>query len=136
MNIRTFKAGLAAIALGSIVLATPAFAGGSFSLNYAPTDAEDAQALGLGLSVLSIVNGMSGKGGNIGQNGFGNAAGIAQNGLGNHGVILQEGNGHEGTIEQNGDNNSCGLFQLGQNTDAECVQNGDGQSSATVVFGW
>lgn len=136
MTIRIFKAGLAAIAIGSIVFAAPAMAGGSLSFSYAPSDAEHAQALGMGLSVLSIVNGMSGEGGNISQNGFGNAAGIAQNGFGNHGVIMQEGDGHEGTIAQNGDHNSCGLFQFGENTDAECVQNGDGNSSATVVYGW
>jgi hypothetical protein len=133
---RTIRATLATAAIGAAILATPAFAGGSFAVSYTPTDPDQAQALGLGLAFLSLANGMSASGGNVSQNGFGNLAGIAQSGFGNNGVIMQEGNGHQGTIAQNGNHNSCGLFQFGHNTNASCTQNGNGNSSATMVFGW
>lgn len=135
-TLKTSVVAALALTMGAFALAAPANAAGQVSLSYTPTDAEESQALGMGLQMFSVINGMSASGGNISQNGFGNAAGIAQNGAGNHGVLLQDGNGHNGTIEQNGNNNNCGLFQFGENTDAECVQNGDGQSSLTTVFGF
>ena len=135
-TLKTSVVAALALTMGAFALAVPANAAGQVSLSYTPTDAEESKALGMGLQMFSLVNGMSASGGNISQNGFGNAAGIAQNGAGNHGVLLQDGNGHTGTIEQNGNNNNCGLFQFGENTDAECVQNGDGQSSLTTVFGF
>ena len=139
MTTKIFKSALAsllAVTMGAIALTAPAYAGGQVSLSYTPTDPDEAQALGTGLQLLSLFQGMSASGGNISQNGFGNAAGIGQNGSGNHGLIMQEGNGHEGTIQQNGNNNNCGLFQFGENTDAQCAQNGNGQSSVTTVFGF
>ena len=130
----TIMASVLTVTIGSAALTAPAFADGSLSISYAPTDPDEAQALGTGLALYSLFNGL--KNGSITQNGIGNAAGVAQNGSGNNGVIYQEGNGHNGTIEQNGNNNSCGLFQFGENTDGHCVQNGNGQSAATVQFGW
>src|SRR3712207_5903015 len=103
---KTFTAALAAAIIGMSGLAAPAMAGGQVSVSYSPTDPEQAQALGLGLQVFSLVKGMSATGANVSQNGNGNSAGGSQNGSGNNGVIVQEGNGHNGTIHQNGNNNS------------------------------
>ncbi|UXN72442.1 curlin [Devosia sp. A8/3-2] len=134
--IKTTLAALVAAAIGVAAIATPASAGGRVSISYAPTDPEQARALGTGLQMYSLFKGFNGSGANVDQNGFGNAAGILQNGSGNHGVLVQEGNGHTGTIEQNGNGNNCGLFQFGENTNGSCVQNGNGQSSVTGVFGF
>ena len=133
---RTFAAALAASLIGGAGLAAPAMAGCQVSVSYTPTDPYQQQALGLGLSMFSLFNGMNSTGANISQHGNGNSAGGSQNGSGNNGVIVQEGDGHTGTIHQNGNNNSCGLFQFGENTDAQCSQNGNGQSSLTTVFGF
>lgn len=129
---KTFAAAITALVIGI----SPAMAGGQVSIGFAPTDPDQAQALGLGLQMFSLVQGMSANGANAHQNGNGNSAGFNQNGGGNHGVIFQEGNGHNGTISQNGNNNSCGLFQFGQATNAQCMQNGNGQSGITTVFGF
>jgi len=118
------------------IAATPAMAAGQISIGFSPTDPDQAQALGLGLQMFSLINGMSATGANAYQNGTGNSAGFNQNGSGNHGVIFQDGNGHNGTIHQNGNNNSCGLFQFGQATNAQCLQNGNGQTGITTVFGF
>ncbi|MET3900714.1 hypothetical protein ABIB57_004681 [Devosia sp. UYZn731] len=136
---KTFKTAIVAVlalTMGAFSLAAPAMANGQVSVSYTPTDPDEAQALGTGLQLFSIFNGMNAHGANVSQNGNGNSAGGQQNGSGNGGVIYQEGNGHTGTIHQNGNNNNCGLFQFGENTDAECVQNGDNGSSVTGVFGF
>ncbi|WDR02161.1 curlin [Devosia algicola] len=127
-----------ALTIGVTGLATtvPATAGGQVSVSFIPSDPEQAQALGMGLQMFSIVKGLSGQGADVSQNGNNNAAGVAQNGSGNHGLIMQEGDGHTGTINQNGNNNSCGLFQFGENTNAQCAQTGDNQTSLTTVFGF
>lgn len=124
-----------ALTMGAFSLATPALANGQVSISYTPTDAEESQALGLGLQMFGMMQGMS-KNGGIHQNGNNNSGGIGQNGSGNNGVLIQDGDNHNGTISQNGNNNNCGLFQFGEGTDAECVQNGDGNSSVTGVFGF
>lgn len=135
ITIRTTIAALvAATLLGAA--ASPAMANGQISFGYAPSDPGEAEVLGLGLQVFSLVKGFSGNGLEAYQNGSGNSAGGSQHGGGNHGVIYQEGNGHTGTIEQNGYGNSCGLFQFGNATDAHCMQNGYGQSGITTVFGF
>jgi hypothetical protein len=131
---KTIAVALTATILG--IAASPAMAGGQIAIGFSPTDPEQAQALGLGLQVFSLVQGMSATGANVYQNGNGNSAGGSQNGYGNNGVIWQEGNGHNGTIHQNGNNNNCGLFQFGEATDAQCIQNGDNQSGITTVFGF
>ncbi|MDB5536429.1 MAG: curlin [Devosia sp.] len=136
---KTFKTAIVAVlalTMGAFGLAAPAMANGQVSVSYTPTDPDEAQALGTGLQLFSIFNGMNAHGANVSQNGNGNSAGVDQNGSGNGGVVYQEGNGHTGTIHQNGNNNNCGLFQFGENTDAECVQNGDNGSSVTGVFGF
>jgi hypothetical protein len=133
---KTFTKSLAAALVTLAIGASPAFAGGQISIGFAPTDPQQAQALGLGLQMFSLVKGMSATGANAYQNGNGNSAGFNQNGSGNNGVIFQEGNGHTGTITQNGNNNSCGLFQFGNATNAQCIQNGNGQSGITTVFGF
>lgn len=114
----------------------PAMAGGQIAFGFAPSDPDQAQALGLGLKVFSLVQGLSTSGATGFQNGDGNAAGFAQSGWGNHGLIWQEGDGHNGTVSQDGNNNSCGLFQFGQATDAHCVQTGNDHSGITTVFGF
>jgi len=133
--LKTLTASLVAATIGSAVLAGPAAAGGSISLTYAPTNAQDAQALQTGLAIYSLFQGIQ-SGADITQLGLNNMAGIAQNGVGNNGVIYQEGNGHTGTLSQNGNNNSCGIFQFGQNTQTNIVQNGDNGACANVTFGW
>ncbi|WDR06992.1 curlin [Devosia rhodophyticola] len=131
-------AAVLALTIGTAGLATiaPATAGGQVSISFAPSDPEQAEALGMGLQMFSIVKGLSGQGADVSQNGNFNAAGIAQNGSGNHGLVVQEGDGHTGTINQDGNNNSCGLFQFGENTNAQCAQTGNNQSSVTTVFGF
>jgi hypothetical protein len=133
---KTFAAAFAAAVIGVAGLAAPALAAGQVSISYTPTDPDQQQALGAGLQIFSLMQGMPATGANASQHGNFNAAGFNQNGSGNHGLIVQEGNGHEGTISQNGNNNNCGLFQFGENTNGECVQNGNGQSSVTTVFGF
>ena len=125
---------VAAATLATGLAIAPAFAGGSVSLNYNPTNPEKVQALQTGLRLYGFAKGI--KDGSITQNGFGNAAGLFQNGSHNLGIIHQNGDGHVGTIEQNGNGNACGLFQLGKNTEAHVQQNGDDQACATVQFGW
>lgn len=132
----TFTKSVAAAVTALAIGISPAMAGGQISIGFAPTDPDQAQALGLGLRMFSVVQGMSANGGNAFQNGNFNAAGFNQNGSNNSGLIVQDGNGHNGTISQNGNNNTCGLFQFGEATDAQCMQNGDGQSGITTVFGF
>ncbi|ODT68198.1 MAG: hypothetical protein ABS75_21275 [Pelagibacterium sp. SCN 63-23] len=137
MTTRFTKTVAAAFTVAMLGLAaSPAMAAGQIAIGFSPTDPDQAQALGLGLQVFSMVQGLSSTGANAYQNGSGNSAGFNQNGAGNHGLIFQDGNGHNGTISQNGNNNSCGLFQFGQATDAQCMQNGSGQSGITTVFGF
>ena len=131
---RTIAAALTAALLG--LSAAPAMAGGQIAIGFSPGDPDQARALGTGLKIFSLFQGMSATGANAWQNGNDNGAGFNQNGWGNHGVIFQDGNGHNGTIRQNGNNNSCGLFQFGQATNAQCVQNGNNQSGITTVFGF
>lgn len=131
---KTIAATLAAALIG--LAANPAMAGGQVSFGFSPSDPQQAQTLGLGLQIFSLVQGLSSTGANAYQNGNNNGAGFNQNGWGNHGLIYQDGNGHNGTITQNGNNNACGLFQFGQATNAHCLQNGNNQSGITTVFGF
>lgn len=133
---RTLAAAATAIVIGATSLATPAMAGGQFSLSFAPQNSDQQQVLGLGLLMLSLVNGVSDSGANVRQNGNLNSAGFNQNGRGNTGLIVQDGNGHHGTVEQQGNNNNCALLQFGQNTRGRCAQFGNNQSSLTTVFGF
>lgn len=123
----------AAIAAGSFT--APAYAGGSIAIDIQPGTAQGEQALRTGLGVYSIVKGIQ-SGASIEQIGVNNIAGLAQNGHGNQGVVYQEGYGHSGTLQQNGNDNAYGLFQFGKNTDADIVQNGNGETGATIVYGW
>ncbi|SMQ66506.1 minor curlin subunit [Devosia lucknowensis] len=131
---KTIAVALTASLIG--LAASPAMAAGQISFGFAPSDPDQAKALGVGLQMFSLVKGLSGTGADVYQNGNGNSAGGSQNGSNNHGLIWQEGNGHNGTVHQNGNNNSCGLFQFGEATDAQCLQNGDNQSGITTVFGF
>lgn len=119
--------------IGAASLASPAFAG-QISINLSPADAEQAQAMRVGLGIYALANGF--KNGGIKQHGFGNAAGLAQNGTGNLGVVHQEGDGHSGTLAQNGNGNTYGLFQFGKNTNGHVQQAGNGGTGATFQFGW
>ncbi|MCT7374855.1 curlin [Chelativorans salis] len=131
---RTIRAIAAAATIAAGLATAPAFAGGSVSLSYIPSDPGQAQALQTGLGLYALAKGI--KSGSIKQKGFGNAAGLLQNGQGNLGIIHQKGNGHTGTVQQNGNGNTYGLFQFGKNTQAHAVQNGHGQAGAIVQLGW
>jgi len=130
---------LIATAFAAIVAAgaftEPAYAGGSIAIDIKPGSAEGEQAMRAGLGIYSIVNNIR-SGAGIKQLGTGNMGGIAQNGSGNQGIVHQEGSGHSGTLQQNGNGNAYGLFQFGKDTDADIVQNGDGGTGATIVYGW
>jgi hypothetical protein len=131
---KTIIAAALAAAIGTAGFAAPASAGGSISINVAPKNAKEEQAMKAGLAIYGIVNAV--KSGSIKQFGNGNAAGLAQLGSGNFGVIHQEGDNHNGTLTQNGNGNSYGIFQFGKGTDAHVQQNGDGGTGATFAFGW
>ncbi|UYO00678.1 MAG: curlin repeat-containing protein [Devosia sp.] len=131
---KTIAVAATAVLIG--LAASPAQAGGQISIGFTATDPEQAQALGMGLQMFSMFQGLSGTGANAYQNGNGNAAGFNQNGWGNNGLIWQEGDNHNGSITQNGNNNNCGLFQFGEATNAQCLQNGDNQTGITTVIGF
>jgi hypothetical protein len=137
MTIRFTKT-VAAVVTAAIIgiSASPAMAAGQIAIGFSPTDPDQAQALGMGLKMFSLMQGMSATGANGYQNGNSNSAGFNQNGSGNQGLIWQEGDGHNGTIDQNGNNNTCGLFQFGEATNAQCLQNGNDQSGITTVIGF
>jgi hypothetical protein len=131
-----FAKTIAAAVTVALLGAAPAFAGGQISFGYTPSNPDEAQALGMGMQMYSLFQGLSSSGANVSQHGYGNSAGGSQNGSNNFGLIVQDGNGHNGTISQNGNNNSCGLFQFGNATNAQCMQNGNGQTGITTVFGF
>lgn len=133
--IKKLAAGLVATIVGLSALAYHASAGGSLSVQVAPSGAASERALRTGLQLYSFYNAIEG-GASIRQRGRNNAAGISQNGRGNFGVVHQEGRGHHGTLQQNGNGNAYSLFQFGRNTDGHVVQNGRGGTGATVQFGW
>ncbi len=125
---------IAAALIAIPAAALPAHAGGQVSFDLQPANAEQAQAMRMGLGLYALTQGI--RNGGIRQIGNGNAAGLAQNGSGNLGVVHQQGDGHTGTLTQNGNGNACGLFQFGKNTDGHVTQNGDGGACATVQVGW
>lgn len=131
---KTALATILAATIGLAGLTAPAQAAGQVSINFAPTTADQAQAVRLGLGMYALFQGIEG-GGGITQNGINNMAGVLQNGSGNFGVVHQEGNNHNGTLEQHGNGNSYGLFQFGEGTDAHVDQYG-GQTGLGFVFGW
>jgi len=128
---------LLAAALASaaaLPLASPAEASGALSVNLAPSNAREAQALRLGLALYAIRQDVRANG-QVTQHGVNNAAGLYQGGPNNRGIIHQEGRGHTGTLHQTGGNNAYGLFQFGQNTNAQVIQTG-GQTGLTIQYGW
>lgn len=131
---RSLATTLAAFAMFSTVAATPAAAGGSFSISILPGSQRDAQMLRNGIQLYSRYKDIRGAG--ITQRGRDNSAGVAQHGRRNLGIIHQEGRGHNGTISQRGDDNAYALFQFGRNTSAQIDQRGYGQSGATFQWGW
>jgi hypothetical protein len=134
---RTLKNILAAFTASTIGLATlsgSAFAGGSVSVTFVPTDADQTTAVHAGLAIYQLVNDL--EDGSISQEGMNNIAGIAQNGFGNVGIIEQHGDGHNATLEQNGNGNSYGIFQFGEGASTAVQQNGNGQAGLTFGFGW
>ncbi|MBS3847902.1 curlin [Devosia sp. BSSL-BM10] len=133
---KTLAIATTALIISAASLSTPAMAGGQFSLSFAPQNSEHQQVLGLGLLMLSLVNGASEGGANVRQNGNHNTAGVDQRGRNNNGLIVQDGNGHHGTIEQRGNNNNCALLQFGENTRGRCAQFGNNQTGITTVFGF
>ncbi|RDE09423.1 curlin [Pelagibacterium lacus] len=135
MSIRFSKTIATTITAALLGIAQPAMAGGQISIGFSPSDPQQAQALGMGLQMFSLMQGLSASGANAYQNGSGNAAGFFQGGAGNHGLIYQNGNGHTDTVTQTGNANSCGLFQFGQATNAQCTQTGN-QTGITTVFGF
>lgn len=126
----------ATLALATPLAAAPALAtsSGSVSINIAPSNADEARALRLGLALFALHQDIQ-TNGHVTQHGVGNAAGIAQGGPNNQAIIHQEGCNHNGTINQTGGNNAYGLFQFGCNTSSNIHQTG-GQSGLTLQFGW
>lgn len=127
---------VAAFATAVALPMAPAAAGssGQISVNIAPSNAQDAQALRFGLALFALSQDIDANG-HVTQHGVNNAAGIYQGGPNNHAIVHQEGSGHNGTITQTGGNNSYGLFQFGQNTSGHVNQTG-GQTGLTLQFGW
>jgi len=124
----------AAIATSVALPMAPAMAGGQFSINFAPSNAEEADALRLGLAFYALAQDIDANG-HVTQHGVNNAAGIYQGGPNNQAILHQEGSGHSGSISQTGGNNSYGLFQFGENTNGHVQQTG-GQTGLTLQFGW
>ena len=114
----------------------PAAAGsnGQVSINIAPSNADEAHALRIGLALFALHQDIE-TNGHVTQHGANNAAGIYQGGPNNRAILHQEGSGHNGSISQTGGNNSYGLFQFGQNTSGHVRQTG-GQTGLTLQFGW
>lgn len=133
-TLNTLLAGLTASAIALAALTGPASAGGSLSINFTPTSADEAQALGVGLGLYQLANDL--EDGSISQDGMNNLAGLMQNGTSNVGIIEQHGNGHDATLQQNGNGNSYGIFQFGNGASDHVTQNGNGQSGVTFGFGW
>ncbi len=134
-TLKILMAGLVSATVVSAALPSPATAGGSVSITYAPTNAKDAKALQTGLQLYGLFNAIH-NGASIKQLGMNNVAGIGQNGSGNLGIVHQEGNGHSATLQQNGNGNTYGIFQFGESTSSNVVQTGNGQTGATFQFGW
>jgi len=118
----------------STLAASAAFAGGSISFEVNPSNADEANAIRLGLALYSIAQAIEGDA-HVHQAGHGNGAGIAQSGGGNFGVVHQEGNGHTGTLAQNGCD-SYGIFQFGEGTNANVAQGNGCQTGLLFQFGW
>lgn len=131
---KTLISAFLAAGLGQPLLASPAHAGGSVSIAYAPGNAQNAGALATGLRAYSLYRGW--RSARIRQSGDRNAAAIGQNGRGNVGIIRQKGSGHSATLQQNGDDNAYGIFQYGKRTAANVEQNGNGGSGVSFSYGW
>ncbi|WP_071676124.1 hypothetical protein [Nioella nitratireducens] len=126
---------LTAATLALATLAAPvAMAGGSVSFEINPANADEANAIRLGLALYGIAQAANGSA-HVSQHGTGNGAAIGQSGGGNYGVVHQEGNGHTGTLAQNGCD-SYGIFQFGQNTNANVGQGNGCQTGMLIQYGW
>jgi len=129
---------LAAAFASAVALPMAATAGdtssGQVSINIAPSNAEEEQALRFGLAIYALAQDIDANG-QVTQIGVNNAASIAQGGPNNQAIIHQEGCNNNGSINQTGGNNAYGLFQFGCNTSANINQSG-GQAGLTVQFGW
>lgn len=124
---------LTAATIAIATLAAPmAMAGGTISFEVNPTNADEANAIRLGLAIYQIANGADPA--HVYQNGNGNGAGIGQSGGGNTGVIHQEGNGHHGTLSQNGCD-SYGIFQFGNGANANVAQGNGCQTGLLFQIG-
>jgi minor curlin subunit len=128
---------IAATALAATLL-TPAGAqaggSGQLSINIAPQNAQEAQAMRLGLALFALHQDIE-TNGHVTQRGVNNAAGIYQGGPNNRAILHQEGCNHTGTIHQQNANNAAGLFQFGCNTNGHIAQNGN-ETGVTIQVGW
>lgn len=131
---KTLLLAAALASAAALPVATPAEASGALSINLAPTNAREAQALRMGLALYALHRDHRANG-QVTQHGLNNAAGIYQGGPNNQGIIHQEGQGHTGTLTQTGGHNAYGLFQFGQNANAHVRQTG-GQTGLTIQYGW
>lgn len=125
---------LLALGLGQGLIAVPAQAGGSISVQLAPRTGQEANLLSTGLRAYSLYRDMKGAG--VLQRGTNNAAGIVQGGQRNQGLIRQQGSGHSATLQQHGNDNLYGVFQYGRNTRADVAQHGNQGVGATFSYGW
>lgn len=110
----------------------PAFADNVISLQLSPRNAQEADALRLGLALYAIHREFR-SGASIDQIGQGNAAGIVQGGPGNFGLIRQRGRDHLALLEQSGRNGSYAIFQSGKGTTAQVRDAGTG---ILLQYGW
>jgi minor curlin subunit len=123
-----------AIALATLATGV-AHAGGSVSLTVNPRNAQEAQALRVGLGLYALHKQVESDA-HVSQQGNGNAAAIGQSGQGHRGIIEQDGDGHEATLDQSGRGHSCGIFQFGEGTRANVRQRGRGESCLVLQAGW
>ena len=104
------------------------------SYTWTPRDAREAQALSVGLALVSLRQGLR-DGATVEQWGRDNAAALSQSGGGNWGLIRQDGDGHAASLSQTGGNNAHAIIQGGTGARADVAQTG-GQAGITLQYGW
>ena len=113
----------------------PALADTVISLQLSPRNAQEADALRLGLALYAIHREFRSEA-VIDQIGQGNAAGIVQLGQGNLGLIRQRGRDHTATLGQTGTGQAFAIFQNGRGTRADVVQTGPASAGILFQYGW
>ena len=105
------------------------------SLQLSPRNAQEADALRVGLALYAIHRNVRSEAG-IDQIGQGNVAGIVQLGQGNLGLIRQRGRDHNATLGQTGTGQAFAIFQNGRGTRADVAQTGPASAGILFQYGW